>query len=151
MMLVELKSLEDAVDLLNSEAPRTKVWGIDNRTNEKIEIAFGQLHGYDIPSYAVDTGVVVLGQNTAPGGDLISDPLSATSGLPLAAYQYDASVKVNGQVLNIRQVANEGEYMLAAVAVLSYTEGALSTDLEKKLDFRVITRSQKLLSSTQSK
>lgn len=151
MKIETVGSVEEAVKLFESEAPRTKVWGIDNQTNEKIEIAFGQLLGYVIPGYSDNTGVVVLGQNTAPGGDLISDPLGATNGLPIAAHQYDASVKVRGQVLNIRQVANEGEYMVAAVAVLSYTDGSMATDSERKLDFQLVSRTEALPDDLQEK
>ena len=143
-MKFDAGSPEKAMELFNSENQRTRVWGIDNRTNGSIEIAFGQLKGYDIPSYTTDTGVVVLGQNMGPGADPIRDPLSDTGGVPIAAYWYEVSVKVDGQDFRLVQEADEGYFMQAAVATLAYQEGALSTDKKPELSISIVVRQEKL-------
>lgn len=130
----------------DTDTPRTRVWGIDNQTEEKIEIAFGKLMGYDIPGYAVSTGVKTLIQNGAPGQSILRDPVLDTGGLPIAANYYEVSVSIAGQVLNVIEDAPDGYFHEAAVVVITYSNARISPNDKQELKLEIITGHQLELS-----
>jgi len=138
----EAKSPSEAMEMATLAGQRTLYWGLENKTNEAIEISFGQLTSrYDVPGYTKDTGTKLICQNTAPGASCIRDPIIDTGGVPIAASYYDFTVKIagSGQQLHGVDEAPPKNYFVQAVYTLVYAPGTADgktyrlVEVEKKV------------------
>lgn len=113
---------------------RTTLWGVENQTQDSIEISFGQLTSvYNLPGYTTDTGTKLIIQNGAPGQSAVRDPLVDTGGVPIAATYFDFTVKIveTNQDLQGTQQAPEGDYFVQAIYTIVYEDGVRPTDTKK--------------------
>lgn len=143
-------SYQSPMDALKSYVPadvqRTLSWGIDNQTNDSIEISFGRLTSrYTLKGYTDDTGTHVILANGSKGQGAIRDPAIDTNGVPIAATDYDYTVKIveTNQDLQVTDTAPAGQYMVQASCVITYAEGRRG----KEYKVLLINRYQKYIDS----
>lgn len=118
-----IASADDAMSAYLERTQRTTLWGVQNLTNESVEVAFGQMTSpYDIPNGTKNTGVIQLCQNTAPGASCTRDPIQDTGGKHIAARFANYSVLMAGETdpINEKFDAGEGFYWNTVTIIIEY-------------------------------
>ena len=120
---------------------RTTLWGLNNHTQEAIEVSFGQLTSrYKPNGYTNDTGVRVICQNTGSGASCLRDPEADTGNVPIIATHYEFMVKIAGSVQQLYGVDDfpDGQFIRVAEFDIVYKAGGLGPGGKKAYGLRAV-------------